>query len=118
MKLRKGFVSNSSSSSFLIYGAWIDNDEAREKLLSDEEKKELAEIEETEPYELGEFLYDKEMCVHTEMEYDERSAFGKSWAKIGDDETGREFKASVEKRLKEMFGRDIECHTIRYDYRC
>ena len=43
MKIRSGFVSNSSSSSFLIYGMVIEADEAKSALLTEELYKEATD---------------------------------------------------------------------------
>jgi hypothetical protein len=37
---------------------------------------------------------------------------GKSWSAVGDDETGKEFKESVEKEMKKIFGDDIKFSTL------
>ncbi len=71
MKIRQGFVSNSSTTSFCLYGVGIDKDlwnEAREHGL------------EFEPY-----------SEYSDKEY----ALGLSWHKICDSETGAEFKQRV-----------------------
>ena len=91
MKIRQGFVSNSSSSSFLIYGAIIEGKDYDEM---EEIMKDVEGFEWADP------------C-------DEGSQYvGKSWGDIGDNETGRQFKDSVEKVLKEKFGKDIKCNTL------
>lgn len=92
MKIRLGFVSNSSSESFLIYGALLseaDVDAAYEKL-----KGTNLHIEYGDPN-----FRDGEVYV------------GRSWGNIGDDETGREFKEGIENKLTEIFGTGIVCAT-------
>ena len=83
MKIRTGFVSNSSSSSFLMYGTYVDSDELREKA-------ESAGLE---------FRYGGET---------EQYVIGKSIADIGDEQTGRQFKDEVEKKVKGILGNDKE----------
>jgi hypothetical protein len=121
MKIRAGFVSNSSSSSFCIYGAWVSADSVK-KLLSDEDLKYIEEECEGETWGISEVGHSIPLFYHCETEdyrdEDECCAFGRSYQSIGDDETGKQFKESVEKRLKEIFGEDIKCHTINHDYRC
>lgn len=72
MKYRKGFVSNSSASSFLIFGAQI------------------IEEEETAALEAGLAVF------YDGSAWDEDVYFaGLSWDSIRDDETGAQFKARV-----------------------
>lgn len=80
MKIRNGFVSNSSTSSFCIYGIRI-NGELKPGL-------------ESELYKLG---FDVEPV-------DSLIYIGKSWDKIKDDETGKQFKESIIETLKPVLG--------------
>jgi len=91
MKIRTGFVSNSSSSSFCIYGTSIDT-----KRVEGIEKQ----IEE-----MG-------LEIHNgDCNYDNGTLYvGRSWSSIKDDETGAQFKEFVRKALNKFFG-DTECTT-------
>ena len=90
MKIRKGFVSNSSSTSFCIYGIHV-YDPADDLY---EEAEELGLFVRGD--QCGDGLY-----------------IGKSWTRIGDDETGKEFKERTEKDLKEIFpDQEIKCSTL------
>jgi len=102
MKIRSGFVSNSSSSSFLIYGAFLNSSDIKELLkLSEEEQQD----------ELDYILQERTgFEVHAPIDdYDDGYYIGRSYDSIGDDETGKQFKESVEKKLEEVFGKKIEC---------
>lgn len=79
MKIRNGFVSNSSSSSFLIYGCQVSQEVANK----------------------AEGMKD----VKFDVVYGEYDSYylGLSWRKVKDDQTGKEFKESVEKSIKEAF---------------
>lgn len=113
MKIRNGFVSNSSSSSFLVYGAWVPLDKALKAVNLTEEQ--LKEIEE-DKYIAYDYLYGMDLYVTYDNEaYDgDRVMFGRSWCFVDDNETGLEFKQNIESKLREMFGEDINCETIDY----
>jgi hypothetical protein len=103
MKIRNGFVSNSSSSSFLIYGAELS--EHKEELC-----KKFGLEEGVNLYELREVIEEKtRLSVDTVM--GESLYVGRSWCSVKDDETGLQFKQSVEKIFKEELGLDVKCDT-------
>lgn len=85
MKIRNGFVSNSSSTSFCIYGMYI------------EDSNDLGELNEIEKliHKVGlEIYYSYEdICVF----------IGKSWSSIKDEQTGKQFKDEIEEKLKKTF---------------
>ena len=137
MKIRKGFVSNSSSSSFCIYGAMVDQGELVEALVNaakledvqknilesfnrykDKEEKVsswedfLKEVESLEEYFSDDtyYLFDEFVDIEIfSITYDYDYYVGRSFDTIGDDETGREFKESTEKKLAEIFGKELKC---------
>lgn len=86
MKIRNGFVSNSSSSSFCIYGTEI---KISEEDLDQEKLKTMSIRIVYGPYD-SVFL-------------------GRDWTSIEDDETGRQFKEKVEKEVEELLGEKKEC---------
>uniref|UniRef100_A0A6M3Y5S7 Uncharacterized protein n=1 Tax=viral metagenome TaxID=1070528 RepID=A0A6M3Y5S7_9ZZZZ len=79
MKIRIGFVSNSSNTSFCIYGKYFDD-------LSNE----LKELIESKGLEL---IYGQNEGYYV----------GRSFTDIKDDETGKEFKERTLKDMKEIF---------------
>jgi len=109
MKIRNGFVSNSSSSSFHIYGTCIDESEIRKILI----EKEIATEEGLDQYGAWEFFGEFESEVGNLSCYPDydggRAYIGRAYSNIGDDETGREFKKSATKAVKKLFGEEVEC---------
>ena len=92
MKKRNGFVSNSSSTSFCIYGASVE-DELDAKL----------------PEGFGYWYGDPN--------YSPRQIYiGREWSSIKDDETGKQFKDNVKETLKKLLGKDIKCRIIEEGY--
>lgn len=87
MKIRQGFVSNSSTTSFCIYGAGISHEQ-------EEDAEELGLIVERDEY--GD-LY-----------------AGLYWFNIGDDETGGEFKIKIREKISKLT--DKKCRTIEEAY--
>jgi hypothetical protein len=121
MKVRSGFVSNSSSSSFLIYGITVEQDDLAKVVKAacdagdvkdydgnvktwDEAQEEAEQL-----YGLAEMLpipKGSDIETHTPSYYDQ-AFIGASWDSVKDDETGKEFKARVLKSLKTI-GFDVK----------
>jgi hypothetical protein len=91
MKTRQGFVSNSSTTSFLIYGVEVDSDSVDA----------LADTTGLEDFYGGDCGGD---------------FIGRSWGEVGDDQTGGEFKAEVEAAVAKALP-DAKCSTIKRAYR-
>lgn len=133
MKVRKGFVSNSSSSSFMIYGYCASEGEIKKRLRNgkaaglkklvkehfkehkassyykNETLKEFMFVSDYDFFELLECVLDLEIHQPPDDDY----YIGKSWDSMNDDQTKKEFETYVEKRLKELFGEDISVSTLQ-----
>jgi len=94
MKIRTGFVSNSSSSSFCIYGASISDVETLAKALKIESEDDWDAIK-SSLEKLGLDWYGNS---------DYGRYIGRTWSSIKDDETGAQFKKSVDDKLKDLLG--------------
>jgi len=124
MKIRQGFVSNSSSCSFLIYGIYIEESKMIEQFKKNQLKKaspgERAktlllnkdeDLEDLDGYDfLNTIMKDAKGFSWDTLEGCDWFV-GKSWDLVDDNETGKQFKESVEKTLKDLFGDDIKCST-------
>lgn len=91
MKIRVGFVSNSSSESFLIYGVAVDK------------KAITAEIEK--------MINETDLQIEYEPDNDYTKYVGKSWDSIGDFQTGMQFRTDIIEKCQKIFGENIVCET-------
>lgn len=107
MKIRLGFVSNSSTSSFCMYGARIDKREAM-ALLGIEAWEDIDKIIRAKKLRIGYFDFDGADSADVYI--------GDSWRDIRDDETGRQFKDRIAAGIKALFGKDFACDTYEETY--
>ena len=85
MKIRTGFVSNSSGSSFCIYGVSLCSQDVPEELwerLNDYDGEDLGILKN-----------------YSAQEGNDNHYLGRDWSGIGDNETGAQLKASVVEAL-------------------
>ena len=103
MIIRNGFVSNSSTSSFLIYGVALDSSQIKELLGYPDIEDENGDEEEFDAYEILEDKLPHGLEYHR-PDYDDDYYIGESWSSVKDDETGKQFKERIEASLKSVFG--------------
>jgi hypothetical protein len=120
MKIRSGFVSNSSSSSFCIYGAYVDESDMLDLfvnagLATEEEMK-----EDFDSYGIADIVCNMEKLKEiTFLGNDCGGAYvGIDISRMGEDETKREFKNRSQKLLDDAFGKNVIKGEIIIEYVC
>ncbi len=107
MKIRNGFVSNSSSSSFHIYGTKVDECIIAELLIDGGFATE-EDIDEDGVMEYVHKLDTNGLQLHCINSWDE-IYIGRSYSSIEDDETGRDFKTDATECVTKFFGKEKKC---------
>jgi len=117
MKIRMGFVSNSSTSSFYLYGAHLTRDKIKTpeilQYLVESENWPAVNHKEASDYLDRGYYADlfEDICLELDLEYacpPDNYYLGKGWEDIGDDETGRQFKDRVAAAIHKFFP-GVEC---------
>ena len=105
MKIRECLVSNSSSSSFCIFGTILS-----EKCV--EELKKKFGDEDQGMYEIADkMISDQKLDLSIHCPPDDQYYLGRSWSKVKDDQTGGEFKEDVKKQIIQLLGKEVKLGT-------
>lgn len=102
MKIRNGFVSNSSSTSFALYGAYISDEEVE----AAGEKRGL-DIDDMCNCEILEALLEDTGLSYATPNGD--YLVGVDFEDMRDDETKAQFRERIQNTLQEIFGQPISC---------
>ena len=113
MKIRRSFVSNSSSSSFCAWGIEYGVDEFLNLI---EKELDLENIQE-ELYDLFEDVDENIKVIH---DWDTETIFiGREYETLKDSETGKEFKESTEKIIQSKFpDKELNFYFINQEITC
>jgi hypothetical protein len=120
MKVRSGFVSNSSTSSFLIYGLYFEDMKKLAEILAEKFAEQLEELDDFDDYEIIEELMEHVYNLYKVQFFridKEGYYIGRSWSDVNDDETGSQFKNCVKQGVKDLLGDEVEsdsrCQTYK-----
>lgn len=118
MKIRSDYVSNSSSSSFMLVGQSF-NDEELVKIAKHNKigGPDVTDYEDWDKYEIVDALEDKFKDLDLDFNYGlenygEEVCIGMEYADMKQDETRKEFEKRIAGRLEELTGREtvkVEC---------
>jgi hypothetical protein len=111
MKTRIGFVSNSSTTSFCIYGAFIDGEDQYKAMC-----KSCGMEYDADTFELYDIIDDicEKVGLTYHMGYDSDGVYiGKGMEQMKDNETYGAFKKNVQDALEKLLGGKVECSVMQ-----
>jgi hypothetical protein len=114
MKIRNGFVSNSSSSSFTIYGADLEMEDIKKFIPEDVDTSGESYEWDIEWWSLAQ---DIEKALGEDFscftDYENGDVYvGRELKSLKDDETGKQFRDSVDIKIRETFDDGYTCGNI------
>jgi len=107
MKIKIDFVTNSSSTSFVVMGSTIEMDKVPQNIM-----EKVQELEEEKQHNLEVFTEGSDLWTSVGYEYDGEIMVGIPYDRMKDDETLREFKARIKKQIMDSFGIEVDPHHI------
>jgi len=118
MKIRSGFVSNSSTTSFCVFGVGLESKEVKNLRTFFEETDKITAFDGMDICELYDVLDEKFKKIGLSLESHEDYYFwlGATPEQMGQDETRREFEKRITEKLSGILGKDLECDWITYGW--
>ena len=121
MKIKLDFVTNSSSTSFVVIGTYLELDDIPLEYLQSIATKHETDVEaiKEDPYEyMDDLVKGSDLEFSFGSEYDEQNMMiGISYGNMGDDETLKGFKQRVQMLILEQTGMKCQPHHIEECWR-
>lgn len=115
MKVRNGFVSNSSTTSFCIYGTHIDLNDVRKFLRKNDLFTEINPDEIEDDYDLIDKVTNSSKYLVHITDNDGGVFIGRDYWSLKDDETGGQFKKTTKEEFNRLFEKEFHLQMIN-DY--
>ena len=117
MKIRTGFVSNSSSSSFCIFGIRLEASD-EDFFNPPTEESEDGYVDDSEYWEKLQAKAEK-LGLEFHHDYECESVYvGRAYSSIKDKETGKEFRDSTKEKVQKFLGKKMKCESIEETISC